>query len=219
MHQLRRTAINFPVSFHGSSHLVTGIVSDSSPHPIERYGRVQADRRVGQRKDGLGFVATTDSKSSTPCTRSRVTYTTSFNAQLRGTKDWIDIDEASTLYPCAERGQPLSRRLLHAININLHSLVIEAHVSGNRRALRGRVSIVPYKIPIKLAANTNVVILRATLIRTQCQCAARCEILPIDARRWQVMPSPQRSLQKEQGVRTFSKCNAVDSYPDVPRRR
>ena len=161
---------------------------------------MQADRRVGQRKIGFGFVATTDPKSSTPCIRSRVTYTTSFNAQLRGTKDRIDIDEASTFYPCAERGQPLSRRLLHAININLHSLVIEAHVSGNRRALRSWVSIVPYKIPIQLAANADIVILRATLIRTQSQRVAGCEILPIDARRWQVMPSPQRGLQKEQGV-------------------
>jgi len=145
----------------------------------------------------FGFVATTDSKASTSCIQARITYTTSFNAQLCGMRYRVDIDEASTLYPCAERGQPLLRRLLHAINMNVHSLVIEAHVSSNRRALRGRVSIVPYKIPIQLASNADVVVLRTTLIRAQSQSVARCQVLPIDARGRQIMPSPQRSLQEE----------------------
>jgi hypothetical protein len=82
------------------------------------------------------------------------------------------------------------RRLLHAIDINFNQLVVKAHVSGNWSAFGSRISIVPYQISVQLSTNIDVVVLRASLIRTERYCIARCEIFPIHARGWQIMPRP-----------------------------
>ena len=100
------------------------------------------------------------------------------------------FDYAPRLKILTASTEPRLRRLLHAIDINFNQLVVKAHVSGNRSTLRSRISIVPYQIPVQFPTNIDVVVLRASLVRTERYCIAGCEIFPVHARGRQIMPRP-----------------------------
>jgi hypothetical protein len=109
--------------------------------------------------------------------------------------------------------------LLNAINPNIHLLIIKAHIPRNSHTLRRRIPIIPNHILISLPAGDHIIVLSRALIRTQRQQPTGPQHIPVDARRRDISPAPQRRLEQEQRSGRLGQHDAAELDAHAPRRR
>ena len=109
--------------------------------------------------------------------------------------------------------------LFLAINPDINHLIVEAQVPRNRRAFSRWIPVIPYQIPIDPPINIDVVIVSLAFVWTQCFRIARRQVLPVDARRRDIVSCRERRFKQKQRVRRLCKRDTVNCYLDVPRRR